>query len=50
MRKSKAQMVRVNLYLSEKQWEALNKVAEGFGISASELLRRWIDERLEKKS
>jgi hypothetical protein len=42
-------MKRVNLYLTTRQWDSLEKLAEGFGISISEYLRRLIDEHLASK-
>ena len=42
-------MTRVNLYLTTRQWKALENLAKGFGVSISEYLRRLIDEHLDSK-
>jgi hypothetical protein len=49
MAKKATGMHRYNIYLSTRQWQKLEKLAEGFGISVSEYLRRLIDEHLESK-
>ncbi len=41
-------MKRIEFYLSEKQISALRKLKKLLGLSVSELVRRAIDEFLEK--
>jgi hypothetical protein len=41
-------MKRINFYLSEEQVERLYAVAEQRGMAASELVRRFIDDGLER--
>jgi hypothetical protein len=40
---------RVNLHLSDRQIEQLKKLSKKLGISFAELIRRGMDEYLEKK-
>lgn len=40
-------MIRINLYITKKQYEALKKLAQN-GTKVSELIRRAIDEYLER--
>jgi predicted DNA-binding protein len=42
-------MKRTNIYLSEPQKARLEKLAAKKGISVAELIRRFIDEKLEKE-
>ena len=46
---SKTKMKRTNLYLTEKQHEAISKEAESRGINFSEMFRKIIDNYLEKE-
>jgi macrodomain Ter protein organizer (MatP/YcbG family) len=41
-------MKRTNIYLSETQWKRLLNLSEKMDLSVSELIRRFIDEGLEK--
>lgn len=43
----KTGMIRINVYLTNSQWPATKKIAEALGLTASELLRRWVDEKLD---
>lgn len=43
-------MKRVNFYISKLQIDRLGKLAKRSGLSASEILRRAIDEYWEKES
>jgi len=42
-------MKRVNYHLTQKQIESLKKLSKETGLSVAELIRRAIDEYLEKK-
>ncbi len=42
-------MVRVGLYLSEVQMRRMKGLAKRKGLTVSEMIRRMIDEGLEKK-
>lgn len=42
-------MIRINLYITKKQFDALKKLAQN-GTKMSELIRRAIDEYLENHS
>lgn len=42
-------MKRINFYLSKIQIERLNKLSKKSGLSASEIMRRAIDEYWEKQ-
>jgi cytidylate kinase len=37
-----------NIYLSEKQWSKVKKIAGRTGISVSELIRRMVDRIIEE--
>jgi macrodomain Ter protein organizer (MatP/YcbG family) len=41
-------MKRTNIYLSEIQWKKLVSLSKKMDLSVSELIRRFIDEGLEK--
>ena len=41
-------MVRVGLYLSDFQMKTIKTISKKKGLSASEIIRRMIDEGLEK--
>lgn len=43
-------MKKYNLYLSEQQINALNLLSEQKGLSVSEIIRRALDEYIEKES
>ena len=47
---SKRKMRRIDLYLTEKQYEAVCKEAEDRGINFSEMFRKIVDYYLEKKN
>jgi len=42
-------MIRKDVYLTERQLEALNKQTKKLGISLAELIRRIIDQYLERQ-
>jgi len=42
-------MVRVGLYLSEVQMKRMKALSKKKGLTVSEIIRRMIDEGLEKK-
>ena len=46
----RAGMVRVGLYLSEVQMRRMKALSKKRGLTVSEMIRRMIDEGLEKKS
>ena len=46
--KRKTGMVRVGLYLSDSQMKAIRTISKKKGLTASEIIRRMIDEGLEK--
>ena len=50
MVRTKTGMKRVNFYLSKIQIERLDKLSEKTGLSASEILRRAIDDYWEKQN
>ena len=45
----RAGMVRVGLYLSEVQMRRMKALSKKRGLTVSEMIRRMIDEGLEKK-
>ena len=45
----RAGMVRVGLYLSEVQMRKMKALSKKRGLTVSEMIRRMIDEGLEKK-
>ena len=45
----RAGMVRVGLYLSEVQMKRMKALSKKRGLTVSEMIRRMIDEGLEKK-
>ncbi len=47
--KRKSGMVRVGLYLSDIQTKRIHAISKKKGLSASEIIRRMIDEGLEKE-
>lgn len=49
MFRTKTGMKRVNFYLSKIQIERLEKLSEKTGLSASEILRRAVDEYWERQ-
>jgi hypothetical protein len=49
MLKKRAAMVRVGLYLSDVQTKGIKAISRKKGLSASEIIRRMIDEGLEKE-
>ena len=40
-------MTRINVYLTDKQFENITKLAKQSGITFSEMLRRVLDQKLE---
>ena len=42
-------MKRTNIYLTERQMKALQKKADKMGLSMAELVRRILDEYLDKE-
>jgi len=42
-------MIRINVYVTEKELAALRKLADDTGLPFSEHIRRAIDEYLERK-
>ena len=46
--KRKSGMVRMGLYLSDIQMKRIKTLSKKKGLTASEIIRRMIDERLEK--
>jgi hypothetical protein len=46
--KRKTGMVRVSLYLSDLQMKTIKTLSRKMGLTASEIIRRMIDEGLEK--
>jgi len=42
-------MLRTNIYLSERQKKALEKLAKKKGISVAEIVRRIIDKELDRE-
>jgi len=46
--KRKSGMVRMGLYLSDFQMKRIKTLSKKKGLTASEIIRRLIDERLEK--
>lgn len=42
-------MIRRNIHIPDLQWSALLSLAKKTGLSVAELIRRAIDEYLEKK-
>ena len=46
--KRKSGMIRMGLYLSDVQMKRIRALSKKKGLSASEILRRMIDEGLEK--
>jgi len=46
--KRKSGMVRMGLYLSDFQMKRIKTLSKKKGLTASEIIRRMIDERLEK--
>ena len=48
MKKTKVKLQRINIYVTARQWQKLTAIAEAYGLSASELLRRWLDEKIEQ--
>lgn len=49
MKKSKVELKRTNIYLTQKQIKRLNKLSEESGVLSSEMIRRAIDEYLDEK-
>jgi hypothetical protein len=41
-------MVRINTYMSKRAWESIQTISQGYGVPAAELLRRWVDEKIDE--